>query len=118
MKGVSIASTTLDGSVRVVWCTMYQYEFGTPTPLTVPSVVAFGLYPRPSLAPRLRSRTPQEDEKLLQLRGQQGKSFAKIAGEIDGRSYNDVKNRWSQISRQIAALKVKFCLPFSQAFEY
>ena len=42
----------------------------------------------------------------MKLRGQQGKSFAKIAGEIDGRSYNDVKNRWSQISRQIAALKV------------
>lgn len=48
----------------------------------------------------------QEDEKLLQLRGQQNKSFAKIAEQIEGRSYNDVKNRWSQISRQIAALKV------------
>lgn len=51
--------------------------------------------------------TIQEDEKLLQLRGQQSKSFAKIAEQIDGRSYNDVKNRWSQISRQIAALKVR-----------
>ena len=60
----------------------------------------------PSPDPRLACRARQEDEKLLQLRGQQGKSFAKIAGEIDGRSYNDVKNRWSQISRQIAALKV------------
>ncbi|CAM9781838.1 unnamed protein product, partial [Sphacelaria rigidula] len=49
----------------------------------------------------------QEDEKLLQLRGQQNMSFAKIAEQIEGRSYNDVKNRWSQISRQIAALKVK-----------
>lgn len=56
--------------------------------------------------PRPACRAGKEDEKLLQLRGQQGKSFAKIAGEIDGRSYNDVKNRWSQISRQIAALKV------------
>ncbi|CAN0282041.1 unnamed protein product, partial [Laminaria digitata] len=55
----------------------------------------------------------QEDEKLLQLRGQQGKSFAKIAGDIDGRSYNDVKNRWSQISRQIAALKVTARAAFS-----
>lgn len=34
-------------------------------------------------------------------------SFAKIAELIEGRSYNDVKNRWSQISRQIAALKVE-----------
>lgn len=48
----------------------------------------------------------QEDEKLLDLRGQH-KSFAKIAEQIDGRSYNDIKNRWSQISRQIAALKVR-----------
>lgn len=48
----------------------------------------------------------QEDEKLLQLRGQQNMSFAKIAEQIDGRSYNDIKNRWSQINRQIAALKV------------
>lgn len=43
----------------------------------------------------------------MQLRGQQNKSFAKIAEQIEGRSYNDVKNRWSQISRQIAALQVR-----------
>lgn len=52
------------------------------------------------------SRALQEDEKLLHLRGQHNLSFAKIAEKIEGRSYNDVKNRWSQISRQIAALKV------------
>lgn len=56
-----------------------------------------------------RVRSIQEDEKLLQLRGQENKSFAKIAEQIEGRSYNDVKNRWSQISRQIAALKVCAC---------
>ncbi|CAM9775779.1 unnamed protein product, partial [Ectocarpus sp. 12 AP-2014] len=55
-----------------------------------------------NLDPELRrgAWSREEDEKLLQLRGQQNKSFAKIAEQIDGRSYNDVKNRWSQISRQ------------------
>lgn len=61
---------------------------------------------------------PQEDEKLLQLRGQQNKSFAKIAEQIEGRSYNDVKNRWSQISRQIAALKVMLFLLRAFCFLY
>ncbi|CAM9618355.1 unnamed protein product, partial [Hapterophycus canaliculatus] len=62
-----------------------------------------------NLDPELRrgAWSRDEDEKLLQLRGQQNKSFAKIAEQIEGRSYNDVKNRWSQISRQIAALKVR-----------
>ncbi|CAM9342684.1 unnamed protein product [Discosporangium mesarthrocarpum] len=59
------------------------------------------------LDPTLRrdAWSKEEDEQLLFWHGELNNRFAKIAEHMSGRSYNDVKNRWSHISRQIAALE-------------